>query len=224
MREQGRHYERAFEEYLRAHRIPYVAVDEARRALAPLGVNAAGDADLKSFDFAIFSGGGGGGVGGRGGEGGTNLLIDIKGRRAAGVGRTSGLQSWVSEDDVRSLLRWERLFGGGPAGAFRAAFVFVYWCDEQPPDALFQEVFEERGRWYAMRAVAVADYAAAMRPRSERWRTVYVPAREFERLSHPLTPAMLGSAASDGGGEWGAPVASTPITSARDPACRPASW
>lgn len=63
MRDQGRHYERAFEAYLRAHRIPYVAVDEARRALVPAmargdrgGTSDAGageggtpDGDLKSF-------------------------------------------------------------------------------------------------------------------------------------------------------------------------------
>ena len=29
------HYEQAFEHYLRANRIPYVAVDEAKKALMP---------------------------------------------------------------------------------------------------------------------------------------------------------------------------------------------
>ena len=37
-------------------------------------------------------------------------------------------------EDVRSLTEWEKLFGDG----FQAAFVFVYACDAQPPDALFQ--------------------------------------------------------------------------------------
>lgn len=202
MREQGRHYERAFEEYLRVHRIPYVAVDEARRALVPAGIGCGAEGgghggvggddaggELKSFDFVVY------------GAGGVNLLVDVKGRRAAGaIGRTSSLQSWVTEEDVRSLQRWERLFAGaGPAAGepggsgagFRAAFVFMYWCDGQPPDALFQEVFEYRGRWYALRMVPVGGYAAAMKPRSGRWRTVHLPARDFERLSQPFSwPAL----------------------------------
>lgn len=56
------HYERAFEDYLQAEQIPYVAVDEAKRA-------AFRDAKLKSFDFIVY------------GSHGTNWLVDIKGRR-----------------------------------------------------------------------------------------------------------------------------------------------
>src|SRR3972149_2650541 len=57
------HYEAAFEAYLRRRRLPYVAVDEARRSLAP-------DGALKSLDFIVSSPGGGargGAVLGRGG-------------------------------------------------------------------------------------------------------------------------------------------------------------
>src|SRR5262249_27780249 len=132
---------------------------------------------LKSFDFVIY------------GEG-RNLLVDIKGRRVARRGRIgadggsgrittaarSRLESWVTEDDIESLKHWQVLFGEG----FSAAFVFVYWCEEQPPDALFQEVFEYRGRWYALRAVRLEEYVASMKPRSARWRTVDVPATLFE--------------------------------------------
>ena len=192
MREQGRHYERAFEAYLRARRVPYVAVDEARRSLVPPAGWTGNDplenglGDLKSFDYLVYP------------AAGPNLLVDIKGRRAGRGGAPSGLQSWVTEDDVRSLLAWERLFGGDGAHAeergraFRAAFVFMYWCDDQPADASVGEVMRHHGRWYAMRTVSVADYAAAMRPRSPRWRTVGLPAREFDRLSAPsAAPALL---------------------------------
>ncbi len=189
MRDQGRHYERAFEAYLAARRLCYVAVDEARRSLiphagwasgGPAGEGGEGLGDLKSFDYVVYP------------PAGPSLLVDIKGRRAGRGGASSGLQSWVTEDDVRSLLTWERLFGGGEGGVFRAAFVFMYWCDEQPADASVGEVMRHRGRWYAMRSVGVADYAAAMRPRSVRWRTVGLPAREFDRLSAPAAaPALL---------------------------------
>jgi hypothetical protein len=196
------HYERALEDYLRRHRTPYVAVDEARKALVPWsdpghsrpaaldpawGGAGGGGGSLKSFDFVIYS------------TAGPNLLADVKGRRAPRSARPRDLPpprrpprrsaaapgavpSWVTEDDVESLRRWQDLFGPG----FRAAFVFVYWCDRQPPDGAFGEVFEHGGKWYAVRVVPLDEYASAMKPRSPRWRTVHVPGAEFERLGRPL--------------------------------------
>lgn len=191
MAQRRHHYERAFEEFLRSRRIPYVAVDEARKALLPEGLSSPlrithtdddGEhpAALKSFDFVIY---------GAGESSGNNLLIDIKGRRCSSARRntTTGhgrLESWVTQDDVDSLSDWERLFGAG----FQAAFVFVYWCDAQPPDALFQEVVEFRGVWYALRAVTLTNYRTAMKVRSARWRTVDLPTAAFERLSQPFAP------------------------------------
>ncbi len=199
MAQRRHHYERAFEEYLRARRIPYVSVDEARKALVPggreWGGEVAAEGALKSFDFVIYGDG-------------ANLLVDVKGRKVAdrvrhrargGQVATEGepgslfrmrsrrprLESWVTEEDVASLRQWQRLFGG----EFEACFVFVYWCDEQPPDALFQEIFESRGRWYALRSVTLDAYATAMKPRSAKWRTVDVPTAAFERLSHPFASA-----------------------------------
>ena len=64
--------------------------------------------------------------------------------------------------------------------------MFVFWCDEQPADALFEEIIEHRDRWYAVRAVRVAEYARAMRPRSARWGTVHLDPKTFERISGPL--------------------------------------
>ncbi|MEM9166448.1 MAG: HYExAFE family protein [Planctomycetota bacterium] len=187
------HYERAFEAYLRATRRPYVSVNEARRALLPPNADLSVrpiDADgthgepetLKSFDFVIYSEP-------------ANLLLEIKGRR---VGRgndlsltTAGrLESWVTEDDVTALSRWQVLFRGGSAETdFRAAFVFVYWCSVQPPDALFQEIFDYQGRWYAMRLVMLDDYAEHMKPRSRQWRTVDLPRAAFEACSRTLASA-----------------------------------
>lgn len=183
------HYERAFEAYLRSRRVPYVAVDEARKALLPLDGSAGDSHDIKSFDFVIY-----------GPE--RNLLVDVKGRKVvrrparasdrlaqlglqplllgAPVRSPRGrLESWVTEEDVRSLQYWQALFGAG----FHGAFAFVYWCDEQPADGLFQEVFEHDGRWYALRTVDVSLYARHMKPRSAGWSTVDIPTRTFERIS-----------------------------------------
>jgi hypothetical protein len=181
------HYEQAFAYYLRANRLPYVAVNEARRAILPEGaeVTVAGgwsEADrpreragvtLKSFDFVVY------------GEG-ASRLVDIKGRKVAARknGRRSGgrLESWVTRADVEALATWERLFGEG----FRGAFVFLYWCEVEPPDGLFQEVFLFESRWYALRAIDLEDYVARMKVRSPRWKTVDLPTASFAEASRPF--------------------------------------
>ena len=162
------HYEQAFETYLRRRRIPYVAVDEAKKTLLPGGPVPESGPALKSFDFVVY---------GRSG----NVLAEVKGRRV----RRSRMECWVTRDDVESLSRWEHLFGPG----FDAAFVFVYWFDGQPPDALFQEVFTHADRWYALRTVRVGDYARAMRTRSRAWGTIDLSPAAFERLSAPFAPS-----------------------------------
>jgi hypothetical protein len=172
------HYELAFEEgFLRSRRIPYVAVNEARKALLPdPGHAAPTDPALKSFDFVLYGAA-------------SNLLVEIKGRRLAGSsapGRRPRLECWATQDDVDSLRAWERLFGPG----FAAAFVFLYWCEALPAGALFEEMIEHHGRWYALRVVPVSTYAAHMRPRSPKWRTVHLPAPAFERVCIPLGQAL----------------------------------
>lgn len=174
------HYEQALEAHLRSRRIPFISVNEARRTLLPpdAELSVADPSSetgrrvlLKSFDFVVY------------GEP-TNLLVDVKGRKVRSRSNSVGrLESWVTQDDVEALGRWERLFGAD----FRAAFVFIYWCEDQPPDALFQEIFEHRGRWYAVRSVLLDAYRQEMVPRSKRWRTVNVPTAAYERISSPLT-------------------------------------
>lgn len=218
MAQRRHHYERAFEAFLRQRRIPYVAVDEAKKALLPpeaslrVRVEGAegggGDGDegraIKSFDFVVYGQSG-------------NFLLEIKGRKVArkvgsgggdrhdqsgggifGSEPTGGgvkpikaqagrLESWATEDDVESLRSWQQLFGEG----FTGAIVFVYWCDEMPPDGLFQEIMEFQGRWYALRAITIDAYAGAMRTRSPRWRTVDLSRSDFERLSQPFAEAWV---------------------------------
>jgi hypothetical protein len=160
------HYDLAFEHYLRANAIPYVAVDEAKRALS--GPKRSPH-KLKNFDFVVYS------------KGDANLLIDVKGRKHSGkTGRS--MQNWVTEDDVHCLRQWSGIFGDG----FNAAFVFLYWCDHQPPDALFHEIFEFGARWYAVLAVRLGDYEKHMRPRSAKWKTVAIPTKAFDQHARPL--------------------------------------
>lgn len=180
--------------------MPYVSVDEARRALlpgaGPLRVGREGQeqaSTLKSFDCVVYAPGG-------------NLLVEVKGRKVAGrrsngAGRAGGesseglllrppartrLECWVTRDDVDSLGAWERLFGAG----FTAVFAFVYWCEQLPPGALFEDFVERDGRWYAIRCIRREDYEGSMRVRSERWRTVHLAPGVFDRLSKPLEAVL----------------------------------
>lgn len=181
------HFELAFEEFLRARRIPYVAVNEARKSLLPAALPplaapaAAPPSSIKSFDFIVY------------GQN-RNLLVEVKGRRlptprasaprAIPGRRPPRLENWVTREDVESLARWERLFGAG----FAAQFVFIYWSDDQPPDGMFHETWSHRDTWYAIRSVPVRDFAHAMRTRSERWGTVDLDQADFERLAQPVAP------------------------------------
>lgn len=183
------HYEQAFEHYLRANRIPYVAVDEAKKALVPPPASPAGSETIKSFDFVVYPEG-------------RSLLVDVKGRMygsATSATSESGrrLESWVMQEDVDGLAHWQELFGSD----FEAVFVFIYCLRQQPPDALFEEVFTFGDRWYALRETALADYARDMVPRSARWGTVHVPAAAFARISRPFSargPKALDSACGGG--------------------------
>ncbi|MFT3683972.1 MAG: HYExAFE family protein [Phycisphaerales bacterium] len=68
------HGERAFEAFLRARRMPYVSVNEARRTLvSPEAMG--GSPDLKSFDFVVYT------AASSAGRTGANLLVDVKCRR-----------------------------------------------------------------------------------------------------------------------------------------------
>ena len=163
------HYDRAFEHYLRANAIPYVAVDEAKRALAGDRKNKVLPTKLKSFDFVVYS------------DHGPNLLVDVKGRKHSG-NTGKAFQNWVTRDDVDSLTKWAEIFGDN----FDPAFAFLFWYDTQPPDALFQEVFEYGGRWYAVLALSLSAYTRHMRNRSAKWETVSIPAKAFTDLSGPL--------------------------------------
>lgn len=194
------HYDQAFERYLRHRAIPYIAVDEAKRALrvrrrTPLasgriastaqsrvgGEQPGVTESLKSFDFVVYT------------QSGPNLLIDVKGRKHTGRSNRS-LDNWVTQADVDCMGAWEKLFGQD----FEAAFAFLYWCQEPPPDALFQDVFECGGRWYAALGIKLAAYRFHAKRRSPRWGTVYVPAAEFARRAVPLKDLLQQEQAAEG--------------------------
>jgi hypothetical protein len=158
------HYEAAFEDCLRSSGIPYVAVDEAKRA-------AFRDARLKSFDFIAYS------------ANHTNWLVDVKGRRWAPrqPKRKPVWENWVTQADLDGLQQWERVFGVG----FRALFVFAYWLQPEadPPPEIVHAYHDQR---YVFVGVPLEEYRLHARIRSPKWGTVNLPTAEFARYARPL--------------------------------------
>ena len=156
------HYDAAFEDYLRCQGWPYVAVDEAGKAIFA-------DAAIKSFDFLVYS------------ASGPNLLVDVKGRkfpdgaRGAGGGASRAWENWVTRDDVVGLNEWEKIFGAD----FTAMLVFAYWLQGPPQRSPFQDVHLFRQKHYAFVAIPLSRYVTAAKPRSAKWRTIAVPSSTF---------------------------------------------
>jgi len=155
------HYEAAFEGYLRERRIPYVAVDEAKKALFA-------NAKLKSFDFVVYP------------QNKARLLVDVKGRQLRNRSKRSGFETWATEADVNDLLQWEQVFGDG----FTAILTFVYWID--PPLSPEPGMYEFRDRWYLLMGINLNEYRDHMRRRSAKWETVSLPAEDFRSLARPI--------------------------------------
>lgn len=160
------HYDAAFEAYLRGRRVPYIAVDEAKRSLLA-------SASLKSMDFLVSI------------AGGENLLVDVKGRRYPTTEAGNRWENWVTAEDVQSLLCWEETFGGN----CRSLFVFAYDVAASH-EGEFETLFEFRRKRYAFFAVGAGDYQAVMRPRSRRWQTVFVGRRRFAALRSPIDEVL----------------------------------
>jgi len=158
------HYEAAFEDYLQAQQIPYVAVDEAKKATFR-------DAKLKSFDFIVYS------------RGDHNWLVDIKGRRwvRRRPGSRPAWENWVTQADLEGLRQWQEVFGPG----FGGLLVFAYWLEpgsEPPPEV----VHTFRAQRYVFAGVPLENYEKHARLRSPKWGTVSVPRRAFAQFVRPI--------------------------------------
>jgi hypothetical protein len=165
--DRSNHYEAAFEAYLRARRLGYVAVDEAHRASLD-------DAPVKSLDFIVH------------GPNGAKLLVDVKGRRFPGGAKDKPRrvwESWSTREDIDGLGRWAEHFGP----EYRGLLVFVYRI---LPTVLMplgtRDLWNWHGRFYLLRAVLVDDYRRHMRVRSPRWGTVMLPTAVYRELVRPF--------------------------------------
>lgn len=161
------HYENAFEDYLKSAGVSYVAVADVRQRVP-------GRLGIKSFDYIVYP------------ANEPPCMVDVKGRKFAGRGGkpTRRWDSWVTRADVDGLARWQEVFGPD----FTAAFVFAYWLPTATalkPDMAEGRVFG--GRVYSFWGVDLAGYREHLKTRSQRWKTVDLPAEHFIRLAWPLS-------------------------------------
>ena len=162
MAKRSNHYEAAFEAWLRARQIPYLAVDETRRAVSATG-------PLKNLDFVVSP---------------PALphswLVDVKGRRFP-TGQ-SYWKNWVTAEEVGSLSNWESLFGE----RFRGLLVFAYNVAGDLAPLPADELFPFRGGLYGFVGIRLEHYASWSRPLSARWGTVSVPTAKFRSLAQGM--------------------------------------
>lgn len=160
------HYEAAFEEYLRHRGLPYVAVNETKKALLA-------GAALKSFDFVVYH------------PAGKNMLVDVKGRLchpAKSGSRVASLQNWVTRQDIDDLRLWQEIFGPD----FEAIFLFMYHWTGEPELAPFPDLFLFHERWYTTQTISLNEYRKYMKARSAAWGTVHLAVGDFRAQAKPF--------------------------------------
>jgi len=163
MANRDNHYEAAFEEYLRARAVPYVAVDESKRSLLA-------EASIKSLDFIVSS------------PSGSTWLVDVKGRRFPGGSQKQYWKNWSTRDDLVSMAQWERLFGD----RFHGLFVFAYDIMGDRAPVAQEQLFEFRDNLYGFVGIRLTQYAFYARQISPRWDTVAMPAERFREMAEPF--------------------------------------
>lgn len=169
MANRNNHYEAAFEAYLREKQIPYVAVDESRRALMSGG-------SLKSLDFIVSP------------PGGASWLVDVKGRRfPSGDEQKQYWKNWSTRDDLLSLAKWEELFGAN----FEGLFVFAYHLVGDRAPLSVDQLFAWRDRLYGFVAIRLHDYAPHARPISQSWDTVAMRTAVFRAAARNVDEFLV---------------------------------
>lgn len=153
-------YEHAFENWLIDNHIRYIPVDEHKRA-------AFTRCKLKTFDFLLYP------------RNGQVVIAEVKGRKFNGTSfaKLTGLECWVTTDDVDGLTRWQEVFGS----AYQAVFVFVYEVKNIDVDFDGRDVFDFNANRFVFFCIELDDYRRFMKRRSPKWQTVTLPADKFRR-------------------------------------------
>lgn len=154
------HYEKAFAQWLKEREIEHISLDDSKR-------NAFGRISIKSFDFLVC-------------QRNKKVVVEVKGRTFKGESLLGlkGLQCWVTEDDVRSLGKWQNIFID-----CECVFIFSYKLDNYHVDTAGIEPIDSQASRYVFFAVKLLDYVKFMKVRSPKWKTVTLSADDFRRYS-----------------------------------------
>jgi hypothetical protein len=161
----GYHYEQAFEDFLLLRNMQYVPINQTRKALFA-------DVKIKSFDYIIYP------------KNKPNILIDLKGRKcscSAFLRNRTG-PSWLPREDIEDLKKWETIFGPDHL----AVYVFAYWLHDAPALIADYQVHHYNHQNYSFLTAELEHYIQHMKPRSQRWNTVFVPSKPFTQLTRPF--------------------------------------
>lgn len=164
------HYEQAFENWLIDNHIQYIKVDEHKRA-------AFTHHKIKSFDFLLYP------------RSGQIIIAEVKGRlfKGTSLAKLTGLECWVTVEDVDGLTKWQQVFGPG----HHAVFVFAYRIENIDVDFDGREVFDFDANRYVFFSVKLDDYRRFMKRRSPKWQTVTLPADKFRQCAIQLQQLLL---------------------------------
>jgi hypothetical protein len=164
------HYERAFENWLIENHIPYILIDEHKRAVFSA-------CKIKSFDFLLYS------------TGGQPIIAEVKGRtfKGSSLANLTSLECWVTADDIEGLMNWQEIFGKETT----VVFVFVYKIEAIDVDLDGREIFNFDEKSYLFLCVKLDDYRRFMKLRSPKWRTVTLPADKFRQSINELSVFLL---------------------------------
>jgi hypothetical protein len=164
------HYERAFENWLIDNHVRYIKVDEHKKAVF-------GRSKIKSFDFLLHP------------SDGQIIIAEVKGRRFKGtsLAKLSGLECWVTTEDIEGLTNWRKVFGSN----HQAIFIFAYKIENVDVDFDGNESFYFEANRYVFFGIELDDYRRFMKQRSPKWKTVNLPAGQFKRCVVAISDFLL---------------------------------
>lgn len=164
-------YEQAFENWLIENHLQFVAVDQQKRRVFARN-------KIKSFDFFLYP------------VKSAPVIAEVKGRLFKGlsVAKETGLECWVTMEDIRGLIRWEQVFNDGT----EALFIFAYKFENIDVETDGREVYDFDGNVFMFYVVKLDDYREFMKVRSPKWQTVTLPAEKFRELAVPARQFLFG--------------------------------
>jgi hypothetical protein len=175
---QKNHYELAFDSWLADNAVNYVFVDQRKR-------NTFSSDKVKTFDYLIYPAK----SDLHSQTSGPIVIAELKGKifKSASLAGLSAMESWVSLEDVRGMLKWRQVIAATtPSGIASAVFVFAYKLENVDVENDGYEIYDFDAERYVFFCVDLSDYTDNMKLRSRRWQTVNLPAQTFRQKAFPI--------------------------------------